>query len=340
MQNKYNVAVVGVSSAVGETALTLLGERDFPVATLFALDDAVHAGGRVEFRDGYVRVQDVAGFDFSQAQIALFFTNEVSAALHVPRAAAGCMVIDDSAQFRYQQDVPLVVPEVNPADIAGYTQRGIIANPNSCVILLLTVLKSIIDAVGVERINVATYQAVSGSGKAGVDELAAQTTALFNMQGVSCKVYSKQIAFNVLPMIGELLDNGYTREEMKISWETHKILGGDNMRVNATCVRVPVFYGHSQAVHIETRDKISVAEARRLLKKAPGVRILDEVKAGAYPTAVTEAVGSDAVYVGRMREDLSCANGLDLWIVADNLRKGAALNSIQIAEILVKDYLG
>jgi len=340
MPDKYNVAIVGVTGAVGETALALLAERDFPVATVYALDGAEHAGGRVEFREGYVRIQDVAGFDFSQAQIGLFCVGEALAALHVPRAAAaGCIVIDDSAQFRYEQDVPLVVPEVNAPAIAEYVKRGIIANPNTCVTSLLVALKAIIDAVGVERINVATYQAVSGIDKKGVDELAGQAAALFNMKGITSKVFSKQIAFNVLPVIGELLDNGYTREEMKMLWEVRKILGDDSVRVNATCVRVPVFYGHSQAVHVETRDKITAVAARRLLQKASGVTVLDGGKAGAYPTAVTEAVGKDAVYVGRLREDLSCANGLDLWVVADNLRKGAALNSIQIAEILVKEYL-
>ncbi len=341
MSGKFNVAVVGVTSAAGEVALTLLAERNFPVGTLYALDDERAAGGRVEFGDGYTRIQDVAKFDFSQARIALFFAGEKAAAVHVPRAAAaGCIVIDDSEQFRYEQDVPLVVPEVNAFAIAQYLSRRIIANPNSCVTSLLVALTAIHDAVSIERINVATYQAVSGSGKKGMDELAAQTTDLFNMKTITSKVYPKQIAFNVLPVIGEILDNGYTREEMKMSWETRKILGDDSLQVNATCVRVPVFFGHSQAVYVETRAKITAAAARRLLEKSPGVKVLDGDKQGAYPTAVTEAVGKDGVYVGRLREDISHPRGLDLWIVADNVRKGAALNSIQIAEILVKDYLG
>lgn len=340
MSAKYNVAIVGVSSAVGETALSLLAERNFPVDTLHALDIKDAEGGRVEFREGYIRLRNEADFDFSQVHIALFCADEEIAALHVPRAtAAGCIVIDDSAQFRQEEDVPLVVPEVNAHAIAHYRKRRIIANPSSCVTLLLVALKAIYDAVGIKRINVATYQAVSGSGKGAMDELATQTTSMFNMKGITSKVYPKQIAFNVLPAIGEVLDNGYTREEMKMLWETRKILEDETIQVNATCVRAPVFFGHSQAVHIETGEKITAATARRLLERSPGVKVLDWRKAGAYPTAVTEAAGSDPVYVGRLREDISHPNGLDLWVVADNVRKGAALNSIQIAEILVNDYL-
>ena len=340
MTTKYNVAIVGVSSVVGEAVLTLLAERDFPLGTLYALDATGIDAGRVEFRDGYVSVRNVADFDFSQAQLAFFCAGEELAAQYVPRAAAaGCVVIDDSAQFRFEEDVPLVVPEVNAEAISQYRRRGIIANPNSCVTLLLVALKGIYDAAGIERINVVTFQAVSGTGKMAMDELAAQTMSIFNMKGVSSKVYPKQIAFNVLPVVGEVLDNGYTREEMKMVWETRKILADETVQVNASCVRVPVFFGHSQAAHIETRDKITAAAARRLLEKSPGVKLVDRRKTGAFPTAVTEAVGEDAVFVGRVREDLSHPRGLDLWIVADNVRKGAALNSIQIAEILVKDYL-
>lgn len=340
MPAKYDVAIVGATSVVGETLLSLLTEREFPVAKLYPLDSAQFAGGRVEFRDAYASLQDVADFDFSRVHIAFFCADEETAAIHVPRAtAAGCIVIDDSAQFRYDADVPLVVPEVNDHALAGHGRRGIIANPNTCVTLLLLALKGIYDAAGIERINVATYQAVSGMGKAAMDELASQTMAIFNMKGVTSKVYPKQIAFNVLPVIGELMENGYTREEMKMVWETRKILGDESLQVNATCVRVPVFFGHSLAVHIETRDKITAAAARKLLNDTPGVELMDQRRADAYPTAVTEAVGTDPVYIGRVREDASHPHGLDLWIVADNVRKGAALNSIQIAEILVKDYL-
>lgn len=340
MPVKYNVAIVGVSSVVGEAVLTLLAERDFPVATLFVLDDGDSLGNRLEFRESYVQVQNVASFDFSQAHIAFFCAGEEISALYVPKAtAAGCAVIDDSAQFRYQQDVPLVVPEINSHALDLYRQRCIVANPNSCATLLLVALKGIYDAAGIERINVATYQAVSGTGKMAMDELAAQTMSIFNMKGITSKVYPKQIAFNILPVIGDLLDNGYTREEMKIVWETRKILGDETIQINATCARVPVFFGHAQAVHIETRDKITAEAASKLIDKSPGVKLIDQRKAGAFPTAVTDAVGADSIYVGRVREDLSHPRGLDLWIVADNVRKGAALNSIQIAEILVKDYL-
>ena len=337
---RYNVAIVGVTSVVGETILSLLAERDFAIDTLYAVDFAEAADGRVEFRDTYTQLHNLADFDFSRVNLAFFCAGEEIAALHAPRAvAAGCVVIDDSAQFRYQDDVPLVVPEVNPQAVGRYRQCGIIANPNSCATLLLVALKGIYDAVGVERINVATYQAVSGTGKAAMDELASQTMSIFNMKGVTKKVYPKQIAFNVLPVIGEVLENGYTREEMKMLWETRKILGDETIQVNASCVRVPVFFGHSQAVHIETRDKITAEAARQLLEKSAGVKLVDRRKPGVFPTAVTEAVGEDAVYVGRVRNDLSHPRGLDLWIVADNVRKGAALNSVQIAEILVKDYL-
>jgi aspartate-semialdehyde dehydrogenase len=340
MPDKYDVAIVGITSVVGEAVLSLLSERDFPVRNLYVLDSTDGAGGRVEFRDAYLRLQNVADFDFSQARIAFFCAGEKVAALHAPRAAAtGCVVIDDSAQFRYDEDVPLAVPEVNGHVIARYRERRIIANPNSCVTLLVTALKAIYDAAGIERINIATYQAVSGTGKAAMDELAEQTMSIFNMKEIASKVYPKQIAFNVLPLIGEFADNGYTHEEMKMLRETRKIFEDETIRVNATCVRVPVFFGHSQAVYIETREKITAPAARRLLEKSPGIKVVDGAKAGAFPTAVTEAAGSDHVYVGRLREDISHPRGLDLWIVADNIRKGAALNGVQIAEILVKDYL-
>jgi len=341
MPAKYNVAIVGTASVVGETLLALLAEREFPVATLYPLESAQYAGGRVEFGDAYVQVRDVAAFDFAQAHLAFFCAGEEIAALHVPRAAAaGCVVIDDSAQFRQVEDVPLVVPEVNGHVLAAYTRRGIIANPNSCVTSLLLVLKAIYDAAGIERLNVATYQAVSGNGKMAIDELASQTMAIFNMKPVATKVYPKQIAFNVLPFIGEYMENGYTREEMKMVWETRKVLEDETLRINATCVRVPVFFGHSQAVHIETRDKLAAAAARKLLEQSPGIELMNDGKQGDYPTAVTEAAGTDPVYVGRVRDDVSHPHGLDFWIVADNVRKGAALNCIQIAEILVKEYLG
>jgi aspartate-semialdehyde dehydrogenase len=260
--------------------------------------------------------------------------------VHAPRAAAaGCVVIDNTSEFRYEDDIPLVVPEVNPHAIAAYRARGIIANPNCSTIQMLVALKPIYDAVGIERINVCTYQAVSGTGREAVEELAGQTAALLNGKPIEPEVYPRQIAFNVLPHIDVFQDNGYTKEEMKMVWETKKILEDDAILVNPTAARVAVFYGHSEAVHVETREKITAEDARRLLQAAPGVVVMDERAAGGYPTPVTDAAGHDPVFVGRIREDISHPRGLDLWVVSDNVRKGAALNSVQIAEILLRDYL-
>jgi aspartate-semialdehyde dehydrogenase len=273
-------------------------------------------------------------------QVALFSPGASVSKEYAPiAAAAGCVVIDNTSQFRYDDDIPLVVPEVNPEAIADYTNRGIIANPNCSTIQMMVALKPIYDAVGIERINVCTYQAVSGSGKPAMDELAKQTAALLNGRPVESQVYPKQIAFNVLPQIDVFEDNGYTKEEMKMVWETKKIMGDNRIVVNPTAVRVPVFYGHSEAVHIETRDKITAAEAKKLLAAFDGIELIDEHEDGGYPTAVSDASGQDPVYVGRVREDISHPKGLNLWVVADNVRKGAALNSVQIAELLVEKYL-
>ncbi len=336
----YNVAVVGATGAVGETLISILEERNFPVGELFLLASERSAGTKLMFRGKPVTVQNLADFDFSKAQIGLFSAGGSVSAQYAEKAGrAGCVVIDNTSHFRYEADIPLVVPEVNPERIADYPNRNIIANPNCSTIQMLVALKPIHDKVGIERINVATYQAVSGTGKLAIEELAKQTADLLNGRTPVTKVYPKQIAFNVLPQIDVFLDNGYTKEEMKMSWETKKILGDDSIRVNATCVRVPVFYSHSEAVHIETRSPISVEEVRELLSKAPGVVLMDERKPGGYPTAVGDSAGKDAVLVGRIRADISHPNGLNLWIVSDNVRKGAALNSVQIAEVLIKDYL-
>jgi aspartate-semialdehyde dehydrogenase len=249
------------------------------------------------------------------------------------------VVIDNTSRFRYDDDVPLVVPEVNPEKIADYTNRGIIANPNCSTIQMVVALKPIYDAVGITRINVATYQAVSGAGRAAVLTLAKQSAAMLGGKPVDIKGNAKQIAFNAVPHIDVFLDNRYTKEEMKMVWETQKIMGDQEIAVNPTAVRVPVFFGHSEAVHIETRDKISAAAVCELMRKAPGVKLLDGTDSGEYPTAITEASGNDPVYVGRVREDISHPTGINLWIVSDNIRKGAALNSVQIAEILAKNYL-
>jgi aspartate-semialdehyde dehydrogenase len=340
MSKQYDVAVVGATGAVGEVMLSILAERKFPVGKVYAVASERSAGSKVEFGDRELVVEDLATFDFSKVQIGLFSPGASVSKIYAPKAAqAGCVVIDNTSQFRYDDDIPLVVPEVNPHKIAEYRNRGIIANPNCSTIQMLVALKPIYDAVGIERINIATYQSVSGTGKEAIEELAQQTRAMLNFGEVELKVYPKQIAFNVLPHIDVFQDNGYTKEEMKMVWETQKIMGDDSILVNATAVRVPVFYGHSEAVHIETRKKITAADARRLLESAPGVTVLDERKDGGYPTAVTEASGKDATFVGRIREDISHPRGLNLWVVSDNIRKGAALNSIQIAEKLVQQYL-
>jgi aspartate-semialdehyde dehydrogenase len=320
--------------------LEILAQRRFPFGEVHALASERSAGSKVSFQGGQLTVQNLTDFDFSRAQIGLFSAGASVSETHAPRAAAaGCVVIDNTSQFRYDAQIPLVVPEVNPDMISAYRRRGIIANPNCSTIQMLVALKPIYHAVGIERINVCTYQAVSGTGKEAIEELARQTAGLLNAKPIEAHVYPKQIAFNVLPHIDAFQDNGYTKEEMKMVWETRKILGDDSIQVNPTAVRVPVFYGHSEAVHVETRDKMTAGECRELLDRSPGVVVIDEHKDGGYPTAVTEGANTDPVYVGRIREDISHPRGLDLWVVADNVRKGAALNSIQIAEILVKNYL-
>jgi aspartate-semialdehyde dehydrogenase len=341
MAGSFRVAVVGATGLVGDTMISVLEERKFPVSELYALASNRSLGKTVRFAGKQLPVEDLAGFDFARADIALFSAGSEISAEYAPRAvAAGCTVIDNTSQFRYQDDIPLIVPEVNAHAISGYRARGIIANPNCSTIQLLVALKPIYDAVGIERINVATYQSVSGAGKEAVEELAAQSANLLSGRPIDPpRLIAKQIAFNCVPQIDRFEDNGYTKEEMKMFWETRKIMEDPSIRVNATAVRVPVFYGHSEAVHIETRVKITAAQARLLLEKAPGVAVIDEREPGGYPTAVTEAANHDTVYVGRIREDMSHERGLDLWIVADNIRKGAATNSVQIAEILVAEYL-
>lgn len=335
----FNVAVVGATGAVGSAMLDVLAQRRFPVGQVYALASERSAGGRVTFAGRELIVEPLDGFDFARAEIALFSAGAAVSARHAPRAAAaGCVVIDNTSQFRYEPDVPLVVPEVNPEAVAQYRNRGIIANPNCSTIQLVVALKPLHDAAGIERINVATYQSVSGAGRRAIEELARQSADLLNGKPIKPEVFPRQIAFNVIPHIDAFQENGYTREEMKIVWETRKILGDDSIRVNATAVRVPVFYGHSEAVHIETRRKLTAREATELLRRAPGVEVIDTREPGGYPTAVTDAAFQDAVFVSRIREDISHERGLDLWIVADNVRKGAALNSVQIAEILVKSY--
>ena len=340
MSKLYNVAVVGATGAVGEAMISILEECNFPVGEVYALASSRSVGKRIPFKGKSLKVENLEEFDFSKAEIGLFSAGGDISAEYAPKAAAaGCIVIDNTSHFRYDDDVPLVVPEVNPDKISQYTRRGIIANPNCSTIQMLVALKPIYDVAGIARINVCTYQAVSGTGKPGIEEVVRQTTQLLNGKPVESSVYPKQIAFNVLPQIDVFMDNGYTKEEMKMVWETQKIFDDGSIKVNPTAVRVPVFYGHSEAVHIETREKITVDAVRNLLDEAAGVTVVDERVDGGYPTAVTESSGNDNVFVGRIREDISHPKGIDLWVVGDNVRKGAALNSIQIADLLVKKYI-
>ncbi|HNV79437.1 MAG TPA: aspartate-semialdehyde dehydrogenase [Thermomonas sp.] len=337
MSKQFKVAVVGATGAVGEVMLSILAERDFPASDVIALASERSAGMTVAFGNGDLVVQDLATFDPAGVDIALFSAGGATSKEYAPKfAAAGAVVIDNSSTFRYDDDVPLVVSEVNPEAIRN-RPRGIIANPNCSTMQLMVALKPIFDAAGIERINVATYQSVSGAGRSGLEELGVQTGKLLNFQEIEPKKFQAQIAFNLIPHIDDFLDNGYTKEEMKLVWETRKILGDDTIQVNPTAVRVPVFYGHSEAVNVETREKLGADRARELLEAAPGVVVVDERKAGGYPTPVTHASGNDAVYVGRIREDLSHPRGLNLWVVSDNIRKGAALNAVQIAELVAAE---
>lgn len=339
MNKKYNVAVVGATGAVGEIMLSVLKERKFPIDKIYALASSRSIGKTVQYGGRTLNVIDLATFDFNQVDIALFSAGGSVSEKYAPIAGAtGCVVIDNTSHFRRDKDIPLVVPEVNPEALKNFKPRNIVANPNCSTIQMLVALAPIHNAVGVSRINVATYQAVSGAGQSGVEELAKQTNALLSFQKVEGNVFSKQIAFNVIPQIDTFQDNGYTREEMKIVWETQKILD-ENILVNPTCVRVPVFYGHSEALHIETKEVISVEQVKKLLKKAKGVEIVDDPQKMEFPTPSSTSSGNDPVYVGRIRQDISSDKGINLWVVSDNIRKGAALNSVQIAEEMIKMQL-
>ncbi len=340
MTRALRVAIVGATGVVGETALMVLEERDFPVAQLYPLASERSLGQTVRFKKKTWDLLDLATFSFAGVDIAIFSAGTAVSKVYAPiAAAAGCVVIDNTSCFRYDDDIPLVVPEVNPDRVADYTNRGIIANPNCSTIQMVVALKPLHDAVGIRRINVATYQAVSGTGKKAVTELITQVGALLNGKTVKPSVYPQQIAFNVLPHIDAFQDNGYTREEMKMVWETQKIFEDPTILVNPTAVRVPVLYGHSEAIHVELKAPLTAQEARLLLKKAPGIVVVDDPLKLKYPTAMTHAVGHDEVFVGRIRQDISHPCGLNLWVVADNVRKGAATNAVQIAEILQELYL-
>ena len=334
---RFHVAVVGATGAVGETMLAILAERNFPIATLSLLASSRSAGGDIEFDGKKIKVQDLATFDPNGVDIALFSAGgSVSKEFGPKFAAAGAVVIDNSSAFRYDDDVPLVVSEVNPEALKN-RPRGIIANPNCSTMQMLVALAPLHRQYGIQRINVATYQSVSGGGRSALEELGKQTGQLLSFQEIDPQRFPVQIAFNLIPHIDDFQDNGFTKEEMKLVWETRKILGDDSILVNPTAVRVPVFYGHSEAVTIETRDKVTPDAARELLSRSPGVEVVDRHEAGGYPTPVTHASGTDAVYVGRIREDLSHPRGLNLWIVSDNIRKGAALNAVQLAELVAAE---
>ncbi len=329
---KYNVAVVGATGVVGELMLSILNEREFPYDKAVALASEDSVGKKVMMGSKPLTVQSLADFDFDGIDFVFFAAGKDVSAQYVPKAAAaGAMVIDNSSAFRYDDDVPLIVPEVNAALLADLPERRIIANPNCSTIQMVVVLNPIAEMVGVERVNVATYQAVSGCGSKAIEELARQTATLLNGQEVAIESLPHQIAFNVFPQIDEFEENGYTREEMKMVWETQKIMNDPNIKINATAVRVPVFYGHSEALHIETKEFISQSDLLNLLESTPGIKLMQSD----YPTPVTHAASQDDIFVGRVRQDVSHPNGINLWVVADNVRKGAALNAVQIAELLV-----
>ena len=338
MSRAFDVAVLGATGLVGQHMIEILEERGFPINKLYPLASARSAGGKVTFKGNEISVLDADEFDWSQVQLGFFSAGGSVSEKFAPIAAeAGCVVIDNTSHFRYEADIPLVVPEVNPQALADFRNRNIIANPNCSTMQMMVALKPIHDAVGIERINVCTYQSVSGSGKAAIDELAHQTAALLSGKEVKTEAFSRQIAFNVIPQIDVFMDNDYTKEEMKMVWETKKIMGDDTILVNATAVRVPVFYGHGEAIHLETRSPIDAEEVKALLANAPGIVL--HTDRDAFPTQVSSASGNDDVHVGRVRNDITHPNGINLWVVSDNVRKGAATNSVQIAEVLIRDYM-
>ncbi len=339
MKNEYQVAIAGATGAVGNEMIKILEEEKFPVASLKLLASSRSVGKTLEFRGEDLPVEELREDSFDGVDIALFSAGAAASRQFAPAAAeSGCVVIDNSSAWRMDPEVPLVVPEVNPHAVADHRNKGIIANPNCSTIQMVVVLKPIYDAAGIERVVVSTYQAVSGTGKSAMDELSDQTRRLFSFQEITPEVYPHRIAFNCFPHIGGFLENGYTEEEMKMVHETQKIMEDPEIKVSATTVRIPVFYGHSEAVNIQTKRKISAKEARVLLFQAPGIRVMDNPDERIYPMPL-EAAGINDTLVGRIREDISIENGIDLWIVADNIRKGAALNTVQIAELLAKEYM-
>lgn len=340
MNKKYNIAIVGATGAVGQMMIKILMERKFPINNLYLLASN-KSDGRIIKIDGIdYKVKSLDAFDFKKVDIAMF-----SAGSHVSEKYASiatknnAVVIDNTSFFRYKDNIPLVVPEVNSDKISEYKETGIIANPNCSTIQMLVAIKPIHDICRIKRINVCTYQAVSGSGNIAIEELKNQVNAYVKKEKLINEVYPKQIAFNVIPQIDKFMDNGYTKEEMKMVWETKKILDS-KIEVNPTTVRVPVFFGHSEAVHLELEEKITADEVKSILgAKNSGVVLVDDHKDGGYPCAANECEESNDVFVGRVREDISTKYGINMWVVSNNIRKGAAYNSVQIAELLIKDYL-
>jgi aspartate-semialdehyde dehydrogenase len=338
-RESYNVAIVGATGAVGEQLREVLEERQFPVGELRLLASERSAGQFLPFQSKQVRVGILNEDSFRGTDIALFSAGGKVSAKFAPLAVtAGAVVVDNTSHFRMERDVPLVVPEVNPKEIAKYKTRGIVANPNCSTIQMVVALKPLHDAARIKRVVVSTYQSVSGAGRMAMEELSQQVAALFNGREMKKEKFPHQIAFNCIPHIDVFMDDGYTKEEWKMIQETRKILGEPSLAVTATTVRVPVFCSHSESVNVETQSKLTAAQAKALLRDAPGILLADVPGENIYPMAI-DAVGKDAIYVGRVREDASVANGLNLWVVADNLRKGAALNAVQIAEILIRDYI-
>ena len=338
---RFDVAVVGATGAVGGEMVRILESRHFPVGRLYPLASSRSAGKCVDFCGESMAVEDLAAFDFSKVRLALFSAGGATSAEYAPRAtAAGCVVVDNSSQFRYEEDVPLVVPEVNPEAIGQYAKRGIVANPNCSTIQMLVAVKPLHDEATVRRITVSTYQAVAGSGNRAIEELATLSAKrLSGSEDVRPEVYPVPIAFNAIPHIDVFQANGYTREEMKMVWETRKILSEPMIEVNPTAVRVPVFFGHSEAIHLAMERPLTAERAREILAGCEGVCVIDEHADGGYPTASEQAAGNDEVFVGRIRGDLDSPNGLNLWVVSDSVRKGGALNAVQIAEHLAARYL-
>ena len=338
-KEKYNVAIVGATGAVGEQMREVLDERQFPVGELRLLASQRSVGQFLPFQSRQLPVQVLKADSFKDIDIGLFSAGGSVSTEFAPIAvAAGAVVVDNTSVFRMEPDIPLVVPEVNAKEIANYTTRGIIANPNCSTIQMVVALKPIHDSARIKRVVVSTYQSVSGAGRKAMEELSQQVAALFNGKEIEKSKFPHQIAFNCIPHIDVFMDGGYTKEEWKMIEETRKILGEPNLPITATTVRVPVFCSHSESVNVETYVKLSADETRRILREAPGIVVEDEPANNLYPMAI-EAAGKDATYVGRIREDKSVANGLNLWVVSDNLRKGAALNAVQIAEILIRDYI-